>query len=262
MRCSSLASSSRSSTNLARPPVVIQELGREGILPFSPFFASNKPFDTPLPGLFTQYAVSCAVLLMPPAGDAYLFLVNSKCPLVVYLDIDITADPLSRRTSVIVLQHPHQHSRRARPHPAVLLSLRILILLLSFSLPTPLLNPIIINTTDISLPPNRAVPMDRPSLAMESPIPRAENPPHRVLHLQHPAHRRPPRPACATGRRRARGRVQESAVLGEFMNGFLPNSEYGDDLLLVPRCRGAVDIARRGVVLVCMVEVAAEEIWL
>ncbi|KAJ8693847.1 hypothetical protein PTI98_008801 [Pleurotus ostreatus] len=55
---------------------IIQELGREGILPFSPFFASNKPFNTPLPGLFTQYAVSCAVLLIPPAGDAYLFLVN------------------------------------------------------------------------------------------------------------------------------------------------------------------------------------------
>ncbi|KAL4268980.1 Cellular Amino Acid Transporter [Pleurotus pulmonarius] len=55
---------------------IIQELGREGILPFSPFFASNKPFNTPLPGLFTQYAVSCAVLLMPPTSDAYLFLVN------------------------------------------------------------------------------------------------------------------------------------------------------------------------------------------
>ncbi|KAF8548809.1 amino acid transporter [Imleria badia] len=55
---------------------VVQELGREGVLPYSSFFASNKPFNAPLPGLFTQYLVSMLVTVLAPPGDAYLFMVN------------------------------------------------------------------------------------------------------------------------------------------------------------------------------------------
>ncbi|KAJ7151957.1 amino acid permease-domain-containing protein [Mycena filopes] len=57
---------------------VIQELGREGILPYSAFFASNKPFGAPLAGLLTQYIVSCAFVLGPPPGDAYLFMISTS----------------------------------------------------------------------------------------------------------------------------------------------------------------------------------------
>ncbi|KAK7046478.1 high affinity methionine permease [Favolaschia claudopus] len=57
---------------------VIQELGREGILPYSSFFASNKPFGAPLAGLFTQYIVSCLFVLGPPPGDAYLFMISTS----------------------------------------------------------------------------------------------------------------------------------------------------------------------------------------
>jgi len=55
---------------------VIQELGREGILPFSSFFASDRPFNAPLAGLFTEYLVSCIYLIVVPPGDAYIFLIN------------------------------------------------------------------------------------------------------------------------------------------------------------------------------------------
>jgi len=55
---------------------VIQELGREGILPYSSLFASNRPFNAPLAGLFTQYLVSCTFLFVVPPGDAYLFLIS------------------------------------------------------------------------------------------------------------------------------------------------------------------------------------------
>ncbi|KAF9074561.1 APC amino acid permease [Rhodocollybia butyracea] len=55
---------------------VVQELGREGLLPFSAFFASNKPFGAPLAGLFTQYVVSVAFVVLPPPGDAYLFMIS------------------------------------------------------------------------------------------------------------------------------------------------------------------------------------------
>ncbi|KAJ7362306.1 APC amino acid permease [Mycena albidolilacea] len=55
---------------------VIQELGREGILPFSAFFATNKPFGAPLAGLAVLYFISVALVISPPPGDAYLFLLS------------------------------------------------------------------------------------------------------------------------------------------------------------------------------------------
>ena len=58
--------------------LVVQELGREGVLPYSSFFASNKPFNAPLPGLFAQYLISVLVAVLAPPGDAYLFAVNCK----------------------------------------------------------------------------------------------------------------------------------------------------------------------------------------
>ncbi|CAL1710391.1 unnamed protein product [Somion occarium] len=55
---------------------IVQELGREGILPFSRLWASNKPFNAPAAGLFEHYIVSVVVMLAPPPGDAYNFLLN------------------------------------------------------------------------------------------------------------------------------------------------------------------------------------------
>ena len=52
---------------------IVQELGREGILPFSAFFASNQPFNAPLAGLFEHWLVSVIIMLAPPPGDAYNF---------------------------------------------------------------------------------------------------------------------------------------------------------------------------------------------
>lgn len=55
---------------------IVQELGREGILPFSRFFASNRPFNAPLAGLFEHWLVSVIIMLAPPPGDAYNFILN------------------------------------------------------------------------------------------------------------------------------------------------------------------------------------------
>jgi amino acid transporter len=55
---------------------LVQELGREGILPFSRFWASNKPFNAPLAGLFEHWLVSVIIMLAPPPGDAYNFVLN------------------------------------------------------------------------------------------------------------------------------------------------------------------------------------------
>ncbi|KAF7797669.1 hypothetical protein EIP86_008869 [Pleurotus ostreatoroseus] len=76
---------------------VIQELGREHILPFSSFFASNRPFDAPLAGLFAQYIVNALLVVAVPAGDAYLFMLN--CKHQASLILKLSADPLSNITT-------------------------------------------------------------------------------------------------------------------------------------------------------------------
>ncbi|GAB7349917.1 hypothetical protein MBLNU459_g0621t1 [Dothideomycetes sp. NU459] len=55
---------------------LVQELGREGILPLSRLWASNKPLDAPFMGLFEHWLVSVIIMLAPPPGDAYNFILN------------------------------------------------------------------------------------------------------------------------------------------------------------------------------------------
>jgi amino acid transporter len=55
---------------------LVQELGREGVLPFSRFWASNRPFNAPLAGLFEHWVVSVIIMLAPPPGDAYDFILK------------------------------------------------------------------------------------------------------------------------------------------------------------------------------------------
>ncbi|KAJ3282200.1 hypothetical protein HK104_011042 [Borealophlyctis nickersoniae] len=53
-----------------------QELGKEGVLPFSRLWASNRPFNAPLAGLFLHWLVSVVIMLAPPPGDAYNFIID------------------------------------------------------------------------------------------------------------------------------------------------------------------------------------------
>lgn len=55
---------------------IIQQLGREGSLPFSRFFASQKPFNSPMAGLFQHFIICVITILAPPPGDAYNFILN------------------------------------------------------------------------------------------------------------------------------------------------------------------------------------------
>lgn len=55
---------------------IIQQLGREGVLPFSSFFASSKPFNSPMAGLFQHFVVCVVTIIAPPPGDAYNFILN------------------------------------------------------------------------------------------------------------------------------------------------------------------------------------------
>lgn len=61
-----------------------QALGREGIVPFSKFFASNRPFNSPLAGLTWHTIVTLILMLAPQQDAAYQFVLNlSSYPLNV-----------------------------------------------------------------------------------------------------------------------------------------------------------------------------------
>ncbi|KAJ0108433.1 hypothetical protein J7T55_002037 [Diaporthe amygdali] len=55
---------------------LVQELGREGILPFSKFWASNRPLNAPFPGLMWHWLICAITILAPPPGDAYNFILK------------------------------------------------------------------------------------------------------------------------------------------------------------------------------------------
>ncbi|KAM5459681.1 methionine permease [Microsporum canis] len=55
---------------------IVQALGEEGVLPLSKFWASKRPFNSPAAGLLEHYILSAIVMLAPPPGDAYIFLLN------------------------------------------------------------------------------------------------------------------------------------------------------------------------------------------
>ncbi|AEO56501.1 hypothetical protein MYCTH_2090611 [Thermothelomyces thermophilus ATCC 42464] len=55
---------------------VNQELAREGVLPWSKFWASTRPFNTPAASLFLHWIITVIVLVAPPPGPAYNFIVN------------------------------------------------------------------------------------------------------------------------------------------------------------------------------------------
>ncbi|TQS35076.1 hypothetical protein Golomagni_04514 [Golovinomyces magnicellulatus] len=56
--------------------IVNQELGKEGLMPFSSWITKKKIWDTPTPGLFIHWFISVLVIILPPPGQIYNFLVD------------------------------------------------------------------------------------------------------------------------------------------------------------------------------------------
>jgi amino acid transporter len=55
---------------------VIRECARQGVIPFPKFWASTKPFGTPLGPYLIKYVLTAIVILAPPDGDAFNFVVD------------------------------------------------------------------------------------------------------------------------------------------------------------------------------------------
>ncbi|KAK7678702.1 hypothetical protein QCA50_018284 [Cerrena zonata] len=80
---------------------VVQELGKEGILPFSSFFASNKPFGAPMAGLFEQWAINSLLVAFVPAGDAYHFMLNLSTYPCSLINMTVSGGLLLLKSSVL-----------------------------------------------------------------------------------------------------------------------------------------------------------------
>ncbi|KAG0691260.1 hypothetical protein C6P40_003511 [Pichia californica] len=54
----------------------LRECGRQGVLPFSTFWTSTKPLGTPLGPLFITWLVNFIMIVAPPAGSAFNFILD------------------------------------------------------------------------------------------------------------------------------------------------------------------------------------------
>ncbi|TDZ39286.1 High-affinity methionine permease [Colletotrichum spinosum] len=67
-------------------PRLLQELAKDGVLPFSNLFMENRPFRTPIYALTLHLGVTILFICAPPAGDAFNFVVSlSSYPTTVLL---------------------------------------------------------------------------------------------------------------------------------------------------------------------------------
>ncbi|GAW18199.1 hypothetical protein ANO14919_076730 [Xylariales sp. No.14919] len=57
---------------------LIREIGRQGVLPFTEFWVSTKPFGTPIGPYILKWIVTIIFIIAPPAGDAFQFVVSLK----------------------------------------------------------------------------------------------------------------------------------------------------------------------------------------
>jgi amino acid transporter len=57
---------------------LIREIGRQGVLPYPNFWVSTKPFGTPIGPYLLKWLVTFIMIVAPPAGDAFQFVVSLK----------------------------------------------------------------------------------------------------------------------------------------------------------------------------------------
>ncbi|KAH7170004.1 amino acid permease-domain-containing protein [Dactylonectria macrodidyma] len=54
----------------------IREIGRQGVLPWTKIWVSTKPFGTPIGPYLLNYVLTIIMVIAPPAGDAFTFVVS------------------------------------------------------------------------------------------------------------------------------------------------------------------------------------------
>lgn len=67
----------------------IREIGRQGVLPWTEFWVTTKPFGTPIGPYLLKWAFTSIMIVAPPVGDAFQFskFINSSYLLVLPLTL-------------------------------------------------------------------------------------------------------------------------------------------------------------------------------
>ncbi|KAE8346699.1 hypothetical protein BDV24DRAFT_147360 [Aspergillus arachidicola] len=91
---------------------MLRETGRQGVLPWPRFWTSTKPFGTPIGPYLVQWAITVIMILAPPAGDAFNFVVDlSVYPTSIFNFLLVTGLLLiRRRRSKLNLPRPEYRS--------------------------------------------------------------------------------------------------------------------------------------------------------
>lgn len=55
---------------------IFREVARQGLLPYPTFFASTRPFGTPLGAVALKYVITVLAISALPARDAFNFLLD------------------------------------------------------------------------------------------------------------------------------------------------------------------------------------------
>lgn len=55
---------------------IVNSLAKSNVLPFSKFFGSTKPFNSPFVGFLEHWVICVITVVAPPPGDAYNFIMN------------------------------------------------------------------------------------------------------------------------------------------------------------------------------------------
>ncbi|KAI3343001.1 high-affinity methionine permease [Ustulina deusta] len=87
---------------------LLREIGRQGVLPFTEFWVSTKPFGTPIGPYILKYVVTIIFIIAPPAGDAFQFVVSLKTyPDGIFF--------VAMAIGVYIIRYRHKRLNRERP---------------------------------------------------------------------------------------------------------------------------------------------------
>ncbi|KAK6992932.1 amino acid transporter-like protein [Favolaschia claudopus] len=89
---------------------VIREIARQGILPYPAFWVSTRPFGTPFAPVALKWLLTVIVIVAPPPGDAFNFLVDLQSyPANVFSFATAIAVFILRRRRLREGQPPHEY---------------------------------------------------------------------------------------------------------------------------------------------------------
>ncbi|OOQ86681.1 high affinity methionine permease [Penicillium brasilianum] len=87
---------------------MLRETGRQGLLPWPKYWTSTKPLGTPIGPLLVQWTITVIMIIGPPAGDAFNFIVDLAVypGQIFYLLIAIGLILIRRRRNALNLPRP------------------------------------------------------------------------------------------------------------------------------------------------------------